>query len=217
MNTVQIVALAVAAAVVLLLIVALLLTRKRGASAAEEAGPPQVERSFLEETPQDTFAVLGKAEQSVEDVTLDPSIDQFLQTSAGSDTGASASGEYSDPLTESGTRASAPAPAEPAEGGQQAAATAAPVSGAGGGMVPLSDIIVTTSSKLVNLHDPDVRRMLTDLVKLEIDQAVEYRRQGQTVDAVMQLNEAEKISTALNLPEAAQRIRAMMDDLQRLT
>ena len=38
-----------------------------------------------------------------------------------------------------------------------------------------------------------MRRTLTDLVKLEVDQAIEFRRQGQTVDAVMQLIEAEKI------------------------
>lgn len=82
-------------------------------------------------------------------------------------------------------------------------------------MVPLSEIIVTTSSKLVDLNDPDVRRMLTDLVKLEVDQAIESRRQGQTVDAVMQLTEAEKISRALGLKESCERIRAMIDELNR--
>ena len=45
-------------------------------------------------------------------------------------------------------------------------------------MVPLSDIIVTTSSKMVDLADPDVRRMLTELVTFEIDQASEFRRRA---------------------------------------
>jgi hypothetical protein len=80
--------------------------------------------------------------------------------------------------------------------------------------VPLSDIIVTTSNKMVDLQDPEVRRMLTDLVKYEIDQATHYRQQGQTIDAVLQLTEAEKISRALDLRGSAAAIRKMMEDLQ---
>ncbi len=82
-------------------------------------------------------------------------------------------------------------------------------------MIPLSDVIVTTSSKLVDLQDPDVRRMLTDLVRLEVDQAIEYRRRGQTVDAIMQLAEAEKISAALGLSESAERVHRMVEELKR--
>ena len=80
--------------------------------------------------------------------------------------------------------------------------------------MPLSDIIVTTSDKLVDLDDPEVRRMLTDLVTFEIDQATQYRQQGQTIDAVLQLTEAEKICKALGMHDTAQRIRRMMDDLK---
>jgi len=80
--------------------------------------------------------------------------------------------------------------------------------------VPLSDIIVTTSHKVVDLQDPEVRRMLTDLVKYEIDQATHYRQQGQTIDAVLQLTEAEKISRALEMRESAAAIRKMLADLQ---
>ncbi len=76
--------------------------------------------------------------------------------------------------------------------------------------MPLSDIIVTTSSKMVDLDDPEVRRMLTELVTFEIDQAAEFRRTGQTIDAVLQLTEAEKVSRALGMTESAERIRAMM-------
>ena len=56
---------------------------------------------------------------------------------------------------------------------------------------------------MVDLQDPEVRRMLTDLVKFEIDQATQFRRQGQTIDAVLQLTEAEKISRALGMDESA--------------
>ena len=81
-------------------------------------------------------------------------------------------------------------------------------------MVPLSDIIVTTSSKMVDLADPDVRRMLTELVTFEIDQASEFRRKGQSIDAVLQLTEAEKVSRALGMTESAQRIRTMMEEIR---
>jgi hypothetical protein len=82
-------------------------------------------------------------------------------------------------------------------------------------MVALSEVIVTTSSKMVDLQDPEVRRMLTGLVRLEVDQAIEYRRQGQTEDAMMQLAEAEKISLALGLTESAERVHRMVEELKR--
>jgi hypothetical protein len=120
-------------------------------------------------------------------------------------------------ITESGASADEPAPARPAEGGSAASKEAASESDAGGRRVPLSDIIVTTSSKMVDLHDPEVRRMLTDLVKYEIDQATHYREQGQTIDAVLQLTEAEKISRALEMRESAAAIHTMLEDLQGQT
>jgi hypothetical protein len=81
-------------------------------------------------------------------------------------------------------------------------------------MVPLSDIIVTTSQKLVDLNDREVRRMLTELVRYEIDQAAEFSASGQSVDAILQLTEAEKVSRALGMDETAERIRALMRDIQ---
>jgi len=104
-------------------------------------------------------------------------------------------------------------PAPAAESGP-AAATAAPESGPRARRVPLSDIIVTTSDKVVDLTDPEVRRMLTDLVKFEIDQATHYQLQGQVLDAVLQLTEAEKISKALGMHEAADAIHKMVQDLK---
>jgi hypothetical protein len=261
MTTVQIVGIVVAAAIVLLLIVALLVTRRRG-SANEE--PPAVtsHASFLDDAPQDTLSGLGKAEQPVEEITLDPglqsqgrptdenavpappvaaAVEEPEGNGLGLDWGpsgdtlagdkATADGETTGelpaadtpaattttqgPVTESDASADEPVPARPAEGGSAASEEAAPESGAGARRVPLSDIIVTTSNKLVDLQDPEVRRMLTDLVKYEIDQATHYRQQGQTIDAMLQLTEAEKVSRALDMKGSAAAIRRMIEDLRR--
>jgi hypothetical protein len=118
------------------------------------------------------------------------------------------------PEGKSGGQVAATQPARPAEGGSAAGEVAAEESGSGGHLVPLSDIIVTTSSKKVDLEDPEVRRMLTELVTFEIDQAAEFRRQGQSIDAILQLTEAEKVSRALGMTESARRIRAMMEELR---
>jgi len=257
MTTVQIVGIVVAAAIVLLLIIALLVTRRRG-SASEESPESAASGSFLDDAPQDTLSTLGKAEQPVEDITIDPGVDRqgrpaddsaapapppstAAQEAAGRglglDWGPSGAAPADDvttgelqaarapaavttsqsPITESGRSADEPVPARPAEGGSAASEEAASESDAGGRRVPLSDIIVTTSSKMVDLQDPEVRRMLTDLVKYEIDQATHYREQGQTIDAVLQLTEAEKISRALEMKESAAAIRAMLEDLQGQT
>jgi len=269
MTNVQIVGIAVAAAVVLLLIIALLVTRRRGSVKEEPATAAR--GSFLDDAPQDTLSTLGKAEQPMEDITMDPGVQRQGRPAGGNavpapPVGASAqepgggalgldwgpsgdaqaavaaaavvatspatpaddetTGELpaahtpaattitQSPITESGASADEPEPARPAEGGSGASEEAAPESGAGGRRVPLSDIIVTTSSKMVDLQDPEVRHMLTDLVRDEIDQATHYRQQGQNIDAVLQLTEAEKISRALDMREAAAAIRKMMDDLQ---
>jgi hypothetical protein len=256
MTTVQIVGIVVAAAIVVLLVIALLVTRRRG-SASEESPVVPTHASFLDDAPQDTLATLGKAEQPMEDITIDPGAHRqslaadeadvlappdaaMLQDPASSglgldwgqssdlpaaadettgelpvaDTSAATTTTFDDTVTESGASADAPVPARPAEGGSDASVEAAPESGAGDRRVPLSDIIVTTSNKMVDLRDPEVRRMLTDLVKDEIDQATHYRQQGQIIDAVLQLTEAEKISRALDMHESAAAIRAMMEDLQ---
>ena len=118
------------------------------------------------------------------------------------------------PEGESDRQVAATQPARPAEGGSAAGDVAALESGSGGRLVPLSDIIVTTSNKMVDVQDPEVRRMLTELVTFEIDQAAEFRRHGQTIDAVLQLTEAEKVSTALGMSESAQRIREMVEEIR---
>lgn len=199
--------------------------------------------SFLDDAPQDTLSALGKAEQPMEDVTIDPGVhregrpadenavpappvaagtEERERAALGLDWGLWGEAE------EAGAAASAaaaadettgelpdePPPARPAEGGSAASEEAAPEPDPDGRRVPLSDIIVTTSNKMVDLQDPEVRRMLTDLVKYEIDQATHYRQQGQTIDAVLQLTEAEKISQALDMRESAAAIRKMMEDLQ---
>ena len=288
MSTVQIVGIAVASLVVLIIIVALVMTRRGGASA--DSGERSASASFLDAAPQDTLSRLGRAEQPMEDVTIDPGAGRAsaeAETRApeppadgpavpsraapaaglgldwGPEVGAPAPGSpppieperltehrppepveepkapapgsqpeaASEPAppaaepgavaapvpdidTESGAAPAAAQPARPAEGGPAAGDATAPESGSGGRMVPLSDIIVTTSNKMVDLEDPEVRRMLADLVAFEIDQATEFRRQGQTIDAVLQLTEAEKVSRALGMLDSAERIRRMMEETQ---
>lgn len=242
MSTVQLIGIAVASAVVILLVIALLVTRrpKEDGETTEEPGGTV---SFLDAKPTDTLSDLGRPEQDVEEVTLDPGATRALREAAGMEAAgpdAAAPGKAPEPtdgrlgldwgpsssapepaatlaeqdlIPESGTGAAAEEPAGAAEG-EPAAAEAAEESGSGGRLVPLSDIIVTTSSKMVDLQDPEVRRMLTDLVKFEIDQATQYRSQGQAIDAILQLTEAEKISRALGMYDAAARIHEMMIDVQ---
>ncbi len=232
MSTVQIVAIAVAAALVLLLIVALLVTRRRGHASGQGQATASADKSFLDEAPQDTLAGLGKVEQTVEDVTLDPVSEEIVGPGAGgdepreADCGATTIGaegasgrqgetEVTGELSPAAQRLGETPRSGPSGESGEAITPPAYESGDAGSMVLLSDIIVTTSNKLVDLRDADVRRMLTDLVKLEVDQAIEMRRLGQTVDAVMQLTEAEKISRALSLNESAQRIRSMIEEMHR--
>jgi hypothetical protein len=108
----------------------------------------------------------------------------------------------------------APAAAPVSEEEPAAERQPAPTAEASDNLVPLSSIIVTTSTKMVDLNDPEIRRMLTDLVTFEMDQATQFREQGQTIDAVLQLTEAEKICTALGKLDMAREIRAMMRGLK---
>jgi hypothetical protein len=216
MTTVQIVGIAVAAAVIVLLVIALLVTRRRRSSDRETAA--QSGASFLDTAPQDTLSSLGRAEHPVEDVTLDPAGTRALRDAAPTAAAArlaDAGVDHEGPLSlDWGPPPPVPA-AEPAVEPPPVVALAA--RDAAGHKVPLSDIIVTTNNKLIDLDDPEVRHMLTDLVKFEIDQATRYREQGQTIDAVLQLTEAEKISRALGMQESAAAIHKMMEDLTRQT
>ena len=80
--------------------------------------------------------------------------------------------------------------------------------------VALSDIIVTTNQQQIDLDDPEVRRLIKDLIEDEIELAQQYKEQGQTVDAVLQLTEAEKACNALGLTSKARLIRAMIKELK---
>jgi hypothetical protein len=274
MTTVQIIGIVVASLAVLLLVIALVVTRRRHTEPEAAEARPDGGGSFLDEAPQDTFSGLGKAEEPVEDVTIDPAVERATAAGGfeavgerqpqpgglGLDWGPDLSVKTTEPpegsaapaspeptaapapvdddteITgelaaaqaaplapessppapegESGRQVAATQPARPAEGGSAAGDVAAQESGSGGRLVPLSDIIVTTSNKMVDLQDPEVRRMLTELVTFEIDQAAEFRRQGQTIDAVLQLTEAEKVSTALGMSESARRIREMVEEIR---
>jgi hypothetical protein len=182
---------------------------------------PATERALQVAEPQDIGeaplapgpAVTGPAFADQPPLSSPAHSTQEAPGAAASVASAAASGPPSSHVTESGIGPAAETPAQPAEGGPAAQDQAAPESGVGGPLMPLSDIIFTTSSKLVDLQDPEVRRMLTDLVTMEMDQAEQFRRQGQIIDAVLQLTEAERISRALDLRESAQRIHTMIEEL----
>ncbi len=218
MTTIQIVGIAVASAIAVLLVLALLVTRRRDGERADDAASPGEHDSFLDAPVTDTLSDLGVAEEAPHE-TVTPAGMGPLRTAATS------AAPRSDPALDGGPggaphdaqttgeiEVAAPDDLEdtadlrlPTEPLAKPAATSR--------HVPLRDIIVTTSEKVVDLDDPEVRRMLADLVSFEIDQAMQYRQQGQTVDAVLQLTEAEKICRALDMQETAGRIGQMMADL----
>ena len=79
---------------------------------------------------------------------------------------------------------------------------------------PLSEVIVTSSHEAVDLADPDVRALLVSLVGDEIALAKACRAQGQTLDAILQLTEAEKACTALGLDDTLAEVKALLAELQ---
>jgi hypothetical protein len=78
----------------------------------------------------------------------------------------------------------------------------------------LSDIIVTSDSEEIDLADPDVRDLLTQLVDDEIELAKACHAQGQILDAILQLTEAEKASAALGLDDRLATVKALLAELQ---
>lgn len=81
-------------------------------------------------------------------------------------------------------------------------------------LVRLCDIIGTTNTQLIDLNDPEVRRMLRELVQNEVDLAQQYKQLGQNVDAVLQLTEAQKICQALSMESHAKLLERMIRQLQ---
>ena len=203
MNTVQIVGIAVASAIVLVLIIALIVTRDRGEARSGDPQPSPEEKSFLDDAPREDFHRLGRAEPDAETTGEVP-----MPAMAAPDEPPQAAPPASEP-TFPVSEVTPPA-AEPAE--KSLTDTAGPPPA--GNLIPLSDIIVTTSDKLVDLSDTEVRRMLKELVGYEIDQAAQFKAMGQHVDAVLQLTEAEKICLALDMHTQARQIRAMMRELR---
>lgn len=228
MTTIQIVGIAVAAAIVAVLVAALIVTRDKGKQedeAAMAAPPPPPGGSFLDQQPSDSFHRLGRPEIVVADQQVDkPRIDWGSQTEDAALPGAE-SAAPAEAVEESATTGELEVADEPASaaGGSAEAETAPPNEAPPADeappareskLVPLSDIIVTTSNKMVDITDPEVRRMLRDLIKYEIDQAAQFKEQGQNIDAALQLTEAVKICEALDMSSQARLIRAMMKELQ---
>ena len=203
MTTVQIVGIGIAATIVVALVVSLYITRRKDRDiAAERLKAPPVTAdtaSFLDEPPRDELELFGARHREAV-VSFRPDTDSPPPPSQ------PASAEAD--LAPAGAEAVEVPPVE-------VEATAAPsVDGDASHLVRLSDIIVTTNEQRVDLSDPDVRTMLKDLVKYEIDLATHYREIGQNVDAVLQLTEAERVCTALGMTSHARLIKEMILALQ---
>ncbi len=193
--------------------------RAAAAAPAESERQPQPGALGLDWDPDLSVRTTGRREEPATEDRVDPPTPADDESEITGELAAAQAGSHttgsSPPTPErEGDRAVGTQPARPAEGEPGAGDAAAPESGSGDLLVPLSDIIVTTSNKMVDLQDPEVRRMLTELVTFEIDQAAEFRRQGQSIDAVLQLTEAEKVSRALGMKESAQRIREMVQEVR---
>jgi hypothetical protein len=119
-----------------------------------------------------------------------------------------------EPATEPGPAAT-PAEAAPEPDPAATPAEAAPVApAAADDPALLSDIIVTSGSEEIDLADPAVRDLLTQLVDDEIGLAKACHAQGQVLDAILQLTEAEKASAALGLDDRLATVKALLAELQ---
>ena len=78
----------------------------------------------------------------------------------------------------------------------------------------LSEIIVTTGDGEVDLADPAVHGLLVQLVDDEIELAKACRDQEQTLDAILQLTEAERVCEALSLDDQLAEVKTLLAELQ---
>lgn len=215
MTTVQIVGIGIAATIVVALVVSLYITRRKDRDIAAERlkAPPITANtaSFLDEPPRDELELFGARHREAV-VSFRPDTDSPPPPSQP----ASAEADLAPARAKAVAAEVPPAEVEAAEVPPvEVEATAAPsVDGDAPHLVRLSDIIVTTNEQRVDLSDPDVRTMLKDLVKYEIDLATHYREIGQNVDAVLQLTEAERVCTALGMTSHARLIKEMILALQ---
>ena len=109
------------------------------------------------------------------------------------------------------------APASPQERAQlppsEAHAPREPAAGGEPSLVSLSSVLSTTNEQQIDVNDPDVRRMLRELVRSELELAQQYKKLGQDVDAILQLTEAERICTVLGMTSHSRLIREMLKEL----
>jgi len=78
----------------------------------------------------------------------------------------------------------------------------------------LSDVMATTEHEEVDLRDHEVREMLAELMREEIELARLQQAAGQRSEAVLQLAEAEKIAASLGLEDAWAEIQGLLAGLQ---
>ena len=79
----------------------------------------------------------------------------------------------------------------------------------------LSDVMVTSDHDEIDLGDPDVRAMLAGLMRDEIELARIQQAEGQTLEAILELTEAEKIAVSLDLDDCVAEVRGLLAELQR--
>jgi hypothetical protein len=229
----QWIAVAAASAVVVILLVVLLVRRSReehgaGGSTGELPAAARSGSTFLDEPVRGGFEGLGKA---VYPSGVAPPSDQALAafpTTAAPTTDADALDSAPPPAASPAVEPAMPAPEPQGPAPEESTATptgaptpeAAPApaaetdAAAEQATSPLSDIIVTTNRQEIDLTDPETRALLEELVRDEIALAEVYKQQGQTLDAILQLTEAEKACAALGMDDQAERIRTMMTELQ---
>ena len=78
----------------------------------------------------------------------------------------------------------------------------------------LSDVMVTSDHDEIDLSDPDVRAMLARLMRDEIELARIQQAEGQTLDAILELTEAERIAVSLGLEDCVAEVRGLLAELQ---
>lgn len=227
MSTVQILGVVVAFLILLTLVVSLVVTRRKDRVIAEqESGAPRDdEASLFTGPPRDELERMPGSPREPERRQEPPA-----QASGGAaPSGAGAVSEVAGRTLAAGREEAAGGEAPGREVRQEPGGANVPARGGPGlgpepgapqsaeksdGMIALSDLLVTTNGRYVNVQDPEVRGMLTDLVKYEIDLATQYRQLGQIDDAILQLTEAERICKALDMTSQASLVRQMMDDLR---
>jgi hypothetical protein len=210
--SVQWLAIAVAAVVVIILLAVILLRNRREDARLMATAPPTPAAvgspggSFLDQPLSRGFEGLGKPVAAA--MATKPWVAAPLARPEPIDPFASHDDLFPTPPE------AAPAETRPAPVASAPATTEPPAPAGSAPGAPLSDIIVTSDRDAIDLGDPEVRAMLAELLEDEIALARVQRDAGETLDAILQLTEAERSATALAAEDKVADIRALLGELQ---